>query len=881
MKKLLLILAFSIINASLSICDAAVWYSVNYDNKTVAAMVAAFGTETATEMYYSEQTRAILDWYSAAEIAAAGIFASKYLDRKALTNLGIWKSADENYYYRRIYGLVSAKIMPKIWTVAQLMLRSPQTALYWGSYIFKTCQEVETLCMQFETIVTNSSLSFRDLVFLQISPEYQALFNLANGGGSIDWQRFFDDLSTIPGHFSKENLQNDLDNLYSMGVGIATAGTENVMESLLGGSSFNDIISGNIPAIINAVESSYGFYKSMEANMGGTLLAMVGGPENVARLFSIDSYDMTSWMTDYLRETMGQYYTQRWFIYRQDSGRETVCDYMPPRDDNSILYGGQWYRFNTTSSSFYPNASQTAAIKANSESYAGWSQTKVNQLNQSQSDYRYYIYYNRYGYTLNRGGKQYGKAYAYSIEVERSWNWTEEIYEDVFDSYSMDMPTFQRQLQARLSEFNDNEEGYVYQIGSDAKNYYNSTDAGKLQGSESVIISVTCHDGFKMMEGSTQYKCKQCGSSLNSHSKDCAMQTTVTESGIDTSDIDAIISQCQSRIYSLEQRISQLEAENSDLIRQISSATVSEAAVLRQKYNANKDEIDRLKGELAASRKDLSDAQAAKSEAVEGEDTATDDYYRLPAIMADCKTAFDLTWQDSGHWEGYAFVRTATSGSMSGTITFKASLSLVRKPKYFLGIKIHRAILGIDWELTAEYSDTQVVDVIQLDPNKSERENAQIVNNRISEIAREYPSCTIETEYIRNEGMEEDASSDTYHLLWSSDRLEIARQIETRLAHIYSDLVSLEKMMHYKLSIIDVLKGAAPYISDTQGKKLTITQEVLQRWLYNAARVKSGGMGNGWNKFVPDDGWKYGGSNWNTHFERSDKELQGGTINWK
>ena len=37
----------------------------------------------------------------------------------------------------------------------------------------------------------------------------------------------------------------------------------------------------------------------------------------------------------------------------------------------------------------------------------------------------------------------------------------EEVYEDVFDSYSMDLNTFKRQLQARLSEYNDNEEGYV------------------------------------------------------------------------------------------------------------------------------------------------------------------------------------------------------------------------------------------------------------------------------------------------------------------------------------------------------------------------------------------------------------------------------------
>ena len=376
MRRLLLIL--SILLAVASQAAASVWYSVNYDKKTVAAMTAAFGTETVTEMYYSEQVRKILDHYSAAEVATAGIFMSKYLDRKALTELGIWSSATENYYYRRIYSLVSTKIMPKIWTVAGMMLRSPQTALYWGSYLFKVCHEVETLCMQFESIVTNSSLSFRDVVFLQLASQFQPLFDLA-GNGKVDWRSFFNDLGSIPDNFNKENLATDIGNLYDMGVSIAGGGVENMMEALLGGSSFNDIAKGNIIAIVNAAESSYGFYKALEQDLGGTLLSMVGSPENVARLFCIDSYNMTSWMTDYLRETMEQYYTQRWYIYRRDSGSEILCNYIPPTDNNSILNSGAWTRFNTTDVNFYPSSAQTEQILSNSESYAGWSRNKVKQ----------------------------------------------------------------------------------------------------------------------------------------------------------------------------------------------------------------------------------------------------------------------------------------------------------------------------------------------------------------------------------------------------------------------------------------------------------------------------------------------------------------------
>lgn len=82
----------------------------------------------ATEAYYNEQVQNILKHYNAAEVATAGIFASKFLDRKALTELGVWSSSTENYYYRRIYNMVSRKIMPKIWTVAGMMLKSPQNS---------------------------------------------------------------------------------------------------------------------------------------------------------------------------------------------------------------------------------------------------------------------------------------------------------------------------------------------------------------------------------------------------------------------------------------------------------------------------------------------------------------------------------------------------------------------------------------------------------------------------------------------------------------------------------------------------------------------------------------------------------------------------------
>ena len=822
----------------------AQYYSVNYDKRTVAEMTAAFASEAATEAYYAEQVAKIREYYQAAEVAAAGIFTSKFLDRRALTDLGLWTSSTENYYYRRIYNMVSAKIMPKIWTVAGMMLRSPQNALYWGSYLYKVCEETKTLCYQFESIVTNSRLSFRDIAFLEINQELAAILKLSELG-DVDWKNLLDNFSDIGSNFTKDNLKADIDNLYAMGVSLASAGAGNAVSSIVGNSNFNGTLMDKTSSVIEIAENTYDLYNNLSTNAGNTLLQFVGGQEGIANLFSLSNYNTTAWITDYAREGMGQYYTQRWYIYSVDQGSEKLCDYYPPTDDDAILYGDHWYRISTTDPDFYPSSSQREAALQNSENHAGWSRSRVQQLNNSNDGYNYNISYYSSAYILSKKKSgQYAKAYAYEIHVTKSWYRQEVKYEDVFDSYSMDMATFRAGLNARLADYNDNEDGIRYYIGSDNKRYYQATNAEKMAGCETATISVTCHDGTKLGEGSTQYKCSQCGGSVNAHTKQCSMATTITSESVNTSEIDAKIAETESRIASIDTEIARLEAENSNLLKLIQTSSVEDAARYRQQYNANKDRISALKSEKSAAEKEFADYNQAKQEAVDGENAATDDYYRIPAIMQDCKNAYNLSWNGAGAWEGNTFVRTASMPNINGTITFKATISIARKPKYFLGIKIHRAIVQISWTLTTEYSDTQVVAVINLDPSKTDQEKADEVNAKLSEIAREYPSCEPTVEYAKSSPVESDDTEDTYHLLWTSDRLDIARQIDSRLTKIYADLVSLEKMMHYKHSIIDILRSIAPLDTD-QGRRLTLIERCRKRWLRNAANSAHSDTYNG------------------------------------
>lgn len=822
----------------------AQYYSVNYDKRTVAEMTAAFASEAATEAYYAEQVAKIREYYQAAEVAAAGIFTSKFLDRRALTDLGLWTSSTENYYYRRIYNMVSAKIMPKIWTVAGVMLRSPQNALYWGSYLYKVCEETKTLCYQFESIVTNSRLSFRDIAFLEINQELAAILKLSELG-DVDWKNLLDNFSDIGSNFTKDNLKADIDNLYAMGVSLASAGAGNAVSSIIGNSNFNGTLMDKTSSVIEIAENTYDLYNNLSTNAGNTLLQFVGGQDGIANLFSLSNYNTTAWITDYAREGMGQYYTQRWYIYSVDQGSENLCDYYPPTDDDAILYGDHWYRISTKDPDFYPSSSQREAALQNSESHAGWSRSRVQQLNNSNDGYNYNISYYSSAYILSKKKSgQYAKAYAYEIHVTKSWYRQEVKYEDVFDSYSMDMATFRAGLNARLTEYNDNEEGIRYYLGYDSKRYYQATNAEKMAGCETATISVTCHDGTKLGEGSTQYKCSKCGGSVNTHTKQCSMATSITSDGVDTSEIDAKIAETESQIASIDSEIARLEAENTNLLKLIQTSSVEDAARYRQQYNANKDRISVLKSEKSTAERELAEYTQAKQEAIDGENAATDDYYRIPAIMQDCKNAYNLSWNGTGAWEGNTFVRTASMPNINGTITFKATISIARKPKYFLGIKIHRAIVQISWTLTTEYSDTQVVAVINLDPSKTDQQKADEVNAKLSEIAREHPSCEPTVEYAKSSPVESDDTEDTYHLLWTSDRLDIARQIDSRLTKIYADLVSLEKMMHYKHSIIDILRSIAPLDTD-QGRRLTLIERCRKRWLRNAANSAHSDTYNG------------------------------------
>lgn len=124
------------------------------------------------------------------------------------------------------------------------------------------------------------------------------------------------------------------------------------------------------------------------------------------------------------------------------------------------------------------------------------------------------------------------------------------------------------------------------------------------------------------------------------------MQTTVTENELDLSELDAMLQEAENQVAAIQSQINALESENADLKNRRGKRGRCggvPAAVQREQDTDRPPEK-----ELSEWQKKQREYTDAKTEAAGDNDVATDDYYRIPAIMQDCKTAYSLSWQDGG-----------------------------------------------------------------------------------------------------------------------------------------------------------------------------------------------------------------------------------------
>lgn len=825
---------------------ASVWASVNFDKKTSAAMAAAYAVQAKTEGSNNESVQKILSHYTSAEVATAGIFASKWLDRKALQNAGLFDNAEENFYYKRIYMMVSTKIMPKIIDVASLMIKHPDKALYWGPYLFKVCEQTKQLCMIFETVVANGKVSFQDVAFLAISDNLKPLFDLTMLG-DVDWKHVFDDLVDFGTGISKKDLKEDLDDLMTAGGAIASAGGA-VLDSVWTNSSKVGGIFHMKPKEIKDLSKKFQkMYKTFSdpKNIKDLLMQQIISTDStgVANLFKIDHYNITNYISDYLHEIQGQYYTQRWYIYWRDGGDEHICSYSPPSGSDDILHGPQWYRVSTNNPNYVYNSNDYEQSLQNSEKYAGWSRAKCKQLNNNDDKYTYNFYSNISSTRIfkKKSGKTTGFAYAHSIDVYKTWSAYEEVYEELFDSQYDAVEAIQARFNAKLQELNCNEKGKHYYIGKGSKHYYTAADEAKLKGCASVSFQMECDEHTQLGEGNFSWK--ENGShnhDLNEESHRYAMESTLS-GGADYSSIDAEIQKLSDEVASLSSQISYLEAQNNELLAQIATASIEEAAKLRAQYQQNRNQLNTLNPQLTNAKNKLKDCQDMKQEMVDEYADELDGTYRIPAVMHELESAYGISWSDAGSWQGHSYIRHGNMPNIQGEIIFQADLTMKRKESHnWLIGRYHRAILAVHWTLFADYATSSIVEFMELDNSLSEKEKADRVNQKLRELMAEHPGCSIEPNYAYSQPQETADDEDAVHLLWVCDRLAIARDVDYRLSKIYAQLVQVEKFMRSRETLLDYLKEALDiYVLNGTGRT-RLGNKSFRRWRRSAVAAAHG-----------------------------------------
>ena len=855
-------IAIILLILSVTSMSAQSYHAINIDAKTVAAMTAAYAIEEETERKTASDVDSILGHYTKASLSTAGIYLSKLKDRNAMREVGVFGS-DENYYYQRILYLVKDGIMPKLIVVAAKMVKQPDNALYWGPYLFKTTKNVEQLCKQFELVVTNGKLSFKDVTFLVINEKLQKVFDLAQLG-NVNWKELLEKVGDFNIKAAKEDIKNDIGKLGGV---LATAGKGVVDSNMRDFSAIGRIFKSKPSEIYQLYQTFRSKYESIRnaGNVKAILMSVIGSnsADAVSRLFQVDNYSITGYVSNYIKELQGQYYKQRWYIYSDDSGSKVLCDYKPKAEANYDDQWNGWLHFVSPRDNEYCHvltSSEMASAKTESERLAGWNQAKVDKYNKEHPGHHATITYvlqhenRRESYKHGWGARHYKRHcfYAYSIKIVDSWSIKHEVHEENFDSESMDEETFKKRMESQLKYWNSLEsdkpfsQRVTYKLGNDARKYYTIADENKMKGCNSVVFLAKCDDGATLAEGSFNWKENgNQGKHLEDpKSKNFALdKTQVSTNG--ANELQQKKKGCQDEIKSLENQIRSMDKQMSSLISQMNQAKMAhdnnKVAALRAQYDTVSNNQTALKRQLSQVQSNLAQIDNAIAEYYKDLNEDNGSPYRINSNMRELASLFQLSWQDAGEWVNgdgqYIFVRHAYCAQVKSQVTYTAVLKLQSKPKHFLGIRIHRAILSVDYKLSAAYSAENVIETMNLDMSLSEKERAAKVNERQKQLMEDMPDCSITVRYNYAKNMPNEEGSDAIHLLWASDRLDVARDVEYQLSVIYSQLVLLEKVMNDRQTIKDFLTNQLlnPITRKSRG---TIAEYALGRWTDASDKAK-------------------------------------------
>ena len=803
MRRRMMIMLVTLV---LSLSEAmAAYVHVDYDYKGATMAEAAYLALAKAEGLNAESIIDILDHYTSAEVASAGIWLSKFLERKALKDEMVFSSA-ENHYYKVILFLVTKRITPRMLRIGKELLRYPEQFLYWGPYLFKTSEDVMNLCAQFEAIVTNGKKGFSSSDFLQLSPALQEYFDFSKLG-NVNWQEMWDRITNFPTP-KWEDFREDFKELFGQvsPVNLAIAGEENIQGRAT--HIFDKFAEApeSLPDLFDQVQEAFSDVTSGAA-VKSILEGVIGDLKDslaVEKLFDLGNYNVGNYINDYVNQLKGQFYTQLWYIYRVEN--------------NASRYYTQKYVIQQ-------NGTEVYYMEYDSRSNKGDFDKKMTEM---VAAYRKMYPDDRIEMVTEPRITKY-VGYGQGSEVI--------VYDQLFDSRINHEVVFEKEFNQRIETLMKDQEvdfpwmKIEYKIGKGEKYYYEFESAETVRNTASASFTVNCHDEVELAKGGFNFK-------VNERYNSSKMNEYAYPRGLVPDKQPEDVTLWEEKIADLEEKIQ----KNKDLIDEYQQKITEIQAVADT--TSNYTDRNRLLNEITSYRIKINNLNSTNIGLQDQLDEVNEVYenyqidytedldgpYRIPTLENDLAGDFHLHWDAAGSWSGHTYTRPAHIVGMEGAVKFIAEVKQERGEKRFLGIRYHRAIIGVEYRLVSEQQTSETVDVIEFSDDMSDEEKANLINQKRQEVQGQFPSCNVTVVKSEKDPPEQEAKEEAFHLLWMSDRVALARFIEYRLRQIDGQLAFIERNLFIKRNVLDdfkkaFLQGVPRWRTSTPGGA------ALQRWL--------------------------------------------------
>lgn len=451
----------------------------------------------------------------------------------------------------------------------------------------------------------------------------------------------------------------------------------------------------------------------------------------------------------------------------------------------------------------------------------------------------------------------FGQDKRQNVYVRERWYITDGVnvvYEEWFDSYTMEKETFQKRMESKLEEYNDPDASFLtnrYYLAQDQRREYRQTDELHMEGVSQAIFTVHCDDGGNLGEGSYTFKVNPHHDPLNEKSKEYAMQTNLDPNTDGTKDLNA----ADGKVDYWQKQYDAYKSQYDALDDQIGELYISyNNGNLTYDGEDIKTVINRLDSErrtVGRKRDAADDSLSVWQNAYEElcNDLADDgDIFRIPHIMNMYQGTFNLRWLDSGHWEGYTWIRKAYVPAADADVYLKVTLERARGESWFLFIRTHRSQITLNYKLCYESESENVVEYLDLDPGQSEVQNRNTVLEHQQYWQSQFPECRVEFETKVQSAVNDSITDHNVHLLWASDRIRVARNIVSRLELIHARLQVMERILLQTKSLVERVKDEVHNI---------VTDPLSKDWCYGFLEERNYRMRNNLNA-TPRRRWSGG-----------------------